>query len=423
MTDDLRASLEQIASGAARALPPVEVHTVRRRLRRLRTLHRSAGVAGVLLVVSAVGAGAVTLGGATGPAELGAAELGAADPTATTGPSASASATEPAPPSTTPAADQAPWGEPCGAVPAVELRDSATLEIQGAVHPGFLDRTTAVFDYAADGDVLLLDVATTTETPGLAADGSTGVRVLVLDDTGTVVLWNDTAHAIPTIDAADGSGMSSLSWLFESRDCRTGQPLDGTYRVLASDGDETVDLAPLHLGSAAGPADELVGVGRAIQPTCGAVLADEALAQQALADPDLRVSFGTGAALDGVQIAGLHAPVTLTATDGPLRGRVPQGLRAFLVDDAGTVVSETRLPWAPSGATWATPFDVDAGGSFGSEVFQWFQQCATPGSTPLVAGTYDLYVLDGVVATDASGDLAERTVAGGPFPITLTGTW
>lgn len=417
MTDDLRASLEQIATGAARALPPVEVHTVRRRVRRLRAARRSAGAAAVLVVVTAVAAGAVTLGGTPGPAEI-----APADPTVTTEPSASPAAV-PSPQPTTSVAGWQPWGEPCGAIPSVELRESATLEVQGAIVPGFLDRSTASFDPAADGDVLFVDVETTSETPGLAAVGGTGTQVLLLDGSGAVVLWNDGPQAIPQIDATDGSGRSSLSWLFESRDCRTGRPLDGTYRVIATDGDETVELAPLHLGSAAGPADEIVGVGWNLQPTCGAVLADEALVQEALADPDLRATFGPEVALDDVRVAGLHAPVTLTAGTGPLHGRVPQGLRAFLVDAAGTVVSETQLPEAAGGATLATPFDVVTGGSFGSEVYQWFQQCATPGTAPLLAGTYDLYVLDGVLATDATGTLAERTIAGGPFPITLTGTW
>jgi len=130
-----------------------------------------------------------------------------------------------------------PWGEPCGAVPAVELRESTGLEVQGAVVPGSLDRTTASFDYAADGDVLLVNAQTTAETPGLPAEGGTGVRVLVLDGAGAVVLWNDIDRAIPQFEATDGSSASSLSWLFESRDCRTGQPLDGTYRVIAADGD------------------------------------------------------------------------------------------------------------------------------------------------------------------------------------------
>lgn len=412
MTDDLRASLEQIARAAARAMTPVDETTVRRRLRRTRAARRTAGATAALVLVTAVGAGAATLGGGAGVAPPAApAASGTPTPTATPSPEATG-------PQGGPVAGWAPWGGICGSTPEVTLADSATLEVQGSVVAGDLDRSTALFHPAADGDVVLFDVATTTETPGLPASGSTGLQVLVLDASGAVVLWNDIDHAIPQVDGGDGT--TSLSWLFEARDCRTGQPLDGTYRVVGTDGDETVDLAPLALGTAATTDGRSTVAGDRVEPpACGSPLPEETRAL--LGAPDLVAATDPGAPLTGLSTAGVHVPVTLTASRTALEGAVPQGLRAFLVDADGVVATGAGVPNAASGAVLAATFSVTPGESFGSEVFQWFSPC--PGEPPLTAGAYDLYVLDSVLATDATGERAWRTVAGGPFPVTLTGEW
>jgi hypothetical protein len=418
MTEDLRASLEQIALGAARALPPVEVPTLRRRLRRRRAVRRTVGVTAALVAATSVGAAAVALGALPGPGPVAPAE-----PTVQASPSPSPSATAvPEPRPTTPVAGWVPGGAPCGTTDVPALRESATVEVQGAVTAGDLDPTSAMFQPAAGGADLYVDVATTTEVPGQpAGDGTSHLQLLLLDETGTVAFWNDPARQLPQIQAADGSGVFSLFGLYDAVDCRTGQPLDGTYRVIASDADETVELAPVALGSAAGSdgASTRSRVEWSGTPPCGEPLPPATA--ELVADPDLVVALDPGVRLDDVPRAGLHAGATVTSAGGHLAGRVPQALRAFLVDTTGTVVSDVRTISAATGADTGTTFGVGAGGSFTAEVFQWFNGCS--GAGPLGAGTYDLYVLDQVVATDDSGRSAPRTVAGGPFEVTLTGTW
>lgn len=417
MSEDLRATLAEIAVGAARELRPVPVAGLRRRVRRRRAVRRTAGVAAALLAATSVGAAAVALGAVPGPGPV-----APAQPTASAAPSPSPSAT----PTEAPAGPVAGWvagAAPCGTTPAIELRDSDVVEIQGALVPGTFDVPSALFRAGEGDSTLFRAVQTTSEHPGEpAGDGTSDLEVVLLDDAGTVVFWDDPARQLPQIESTTDPGSFSTYGLYPAQDCRTGQPLSGTFRVIASDGDETVELAPVALGADFDAEAAALATDQAAEryqgvPACGAPLPEEW--RRAAADPDLAVTFGPDGPPAAVGDTGLHLPVTLTATDEALSGLAPQGLAAVLVDDAGTVVTGPDLIGYAGGALTGAPFDVRPGGSFTSEVFQWWQGCPEPPYPQPAPGEYDLYVLDRVPATGADGSVALRTVAGGPFRVSF----
>lgn len=420
MSEDLHAGLAEIAVGAARAFRTPPVADLRRRVRRRRAVRRTAGVAAVLVAATSVGAAALALGAVPGPGPV-----APARPT----PSASPSPSPSAAPTTAagPVAGWVPGAEPCGTVPAVEPHDSAVVEVQGTVVPGTFDVAQAAFRGGAGDTTLFLNLQTTSDRPGEpAGDGTSDLRVLLLDDTGTVVFWDDPARELPQVESTTSPGTFSPYGLYPAQDCRTGRPLSGTFRVIASDADERVELAPVALGAAFDAATAARTAEQAAQryrdrPVCGQPLPDAW--RRAAADPDLAVSFGPEGAPTRIGGAGLHVPVTLTATRVGLEGLVPQGLSAVLVDDAGTVVTGPDGLSVAGGALTGTQFAAAPGGTFASEVFQWWAGCPQPPYAQPSAGDYDLYVLDTVPATDADGRTAPRTVAGGPFRVAFDPTW
>jgi hypothetical protein len=417
MSEDLRASLAEIAVGAARELRPVPLAGLRRRVRRRRAVRRTAGVAAALVAATSVGAAAVALGAVPGPGPV-----APAQPTATASPTPSASAAPTEAPDG-PVAGWVPGTEPCGTTPVVELHDSDVVEIQGSLIPGTFDVPSALFRGGEGDSTLFRAVQTTSEHPGEpAGDGTSDLRVVLLDDAGTVVFWDDPARQLPQIESSTHPGSFSTYGLYPAQDCRTGQPLSGTFRVIASDADETVELAPVALGADFDADAAALATEQATQryrglPVCGEPLPEEW--RRAAADPDLTVSFGPAGPPAAVGGAGLHLPVTLTASGEALSGLAPQGLAAVLVDDAGTVVTGPDPIGFAGGALTGSPFDVGPGGSFTSEVFQWWTGCPEPPYPQPASGEYDLYVLDQVPATAADGSVALRTVAGGPFRVSF----
>jgi hypothetical protein len=318
---------------------------------------------------------------------------------------------------TTPLPGWVAGGAPCGTAFALEPVDDPRIGVQGGVTIGTLDRQTAAFTPDPAGSTVFLDVFGTAHAPGTSGDGSGQLTTMLVDDSGTVAFWSDEARMLPQLQATDGSRASSMFFMWDAVDCRTGRPLVGTYRAFAhqSAGPETVELAPVTFGpDGTRPPDPFVDR----LPVCGQPVPDVA--------PDFTVALDPGVVLDGVNAAGLRAPVTVTRTGtSRLQGRVPQSMHAVLVAD-GVVVSQAFDPIMrrfDSGAT----FDVAAGESFPAEVFQWFTQCfpSTVAGTQVTTtgwaapGTYDLYVYDVFLADDGSGTPTPRTAVGGPFPITV----
>lgn len=407
MSMDFGRALDEITVAAQGAVRPVQVDGIRARVRRRRTQGVALRSVGGVAVVGAVVASLSLLGG--GPGQDAIAPVGIA--TVTTVPSPTPTPTPTAEPAT-PLPGWVAGGAPCSAPFELEPVDAPTLEVQGAVVIGQLDRTTAMFAPDPAGTTLFLDVLTTTDVPGLAAgDGLARLTTVLVDEHGTVAFWSDPAREIPQFDAADDSHISSMSGMYDAVDCRTGRPLTGTYRVFAHDegGPETVELAPVTFGPDGTHLPQDFGDSL---PVCGQPPPD--------VPADLTVSIDPGVELDDVNPGGLHAPVTVTATGpGRLAGRVPQSLHAVLVDEQGRVATRPHDPMSrryDSGAT----FDVGAGESFPAEVFQWFAGCGpADGTRGALEGSYDLYVYDVVLAGDGSGDPSPRVLLGGPFPVTL----
>lgn len=413
MSRDLGRALHDITDHAGRAAGALDVERLRARSRRRRTRTVTARSVGALAAVGAVVATATLAGGRSAPLP---ADLPVPGPTVTASPEASPST--PAPQPTTPVAGWVPGGAPCGVLFRAQTTDSPEIEVQGGVVVGTLDRATAGFRADPAGSQVFVDVLTTSEVPGLpAGDGLSRLTTMLVAPDDTVVFWDDPARELPQAEATDGSGASSMYGLYDAVDCRTGRPLTGTYRAFASDagGPEMVELAPVTFGpDATAPVEGL----DELLPVCGEPAPPGLLAGTVAAD--FTVSLDPGVALDRVRAAGLHVPVTVTAT-GPdrLSGRVPQSLRAVLVDADGVVVTHAVDPMQrrfDSGAT----FDTGPGESFPAELFQWFSSCPAPdaaGDTP--PGSYDLVVYDVLVADDSTGKAAPRVAVGGPFPITL----
>ena len=415
MSAELHDALTQIAAAAGRGVPTVDLARVRLRLRRRRVGRAAAGSSAALAAVAAVVVAATTLGGARVPAPV--APVGTPSTSAT--PTASATPT-PAPQPTTALPGWVPGAAPCGQTPAFVEADDAGLEIQGGLVPGTLDPVTAGFRADPTGTVLLDEVEVTSQVPGRGATGSGSSLVQLVDASGAVAFWNDPDRVLPQIEATDGSGMTSLSWLYDAVDCRTGRALSGTYRAFAIDGGETVELAPVTFGDGPLPAGGVVfnAPGSLEDPTCGQPLSDAV--RGVIASADLVVTTD-GLPFETPGVAGLHAAVTVAPRDpgggGGLVGRLPQGLATVLVDQDGLVVT-TRLDPMEHGADSARTVDLTDPASTDAEIFDWFIPCASDHAA-LTPGTYGLYVYDTVDATDGQGGKATWVVAGGPFPITL----
>lgn len=415
MNTDLGRALRDITGEAEHAVRAVDVPGVRSRVRRRRTQGVVARSGGALAAVAAVVVSVSLLGGGRAPAP--------ADPVVPA-PTTSASTATPSPTEmlaqpTTPVPGWVAGAAPCGAVAdEVEVEDPRS-ELQGGLVIGTFDPVTAGFHADPAGDVLLDAVTPTVEVPGTGGVGTPDVTTTLVGADGTVAFWDDPARVRPQVEATDGNGGSSLSSLFDAVDCRTGRPLTGAYRAFAHDarGPETVELAPVVFGPGGSlPGDQF----RELMPVCGEPA--PALLLTGGVGADLTVTLGDGVTLDGVLAAGVHVPVTVTGNGpGRLRGRVPQAVRAVLVDDQGVVVTQAISSMAFLGRfDSAATFDVTAGDSFPADLYQWLSSCPMPNTWGSTApGAYDLYVYDVILAEDAAGVAKPRTAVGGPFPITL----
>lgn len=423
MSEQFERALEDIAGAAQRAAGQVPVETARSRVRRRRAWRAAATSTAAVAGVGAVAVAATAVVGGVG----GAPQQGiAADPA----PQESVSPT--AAPGWVPGA--APCGEPLPVTPV----ESDRADVMGAIEVGIADGTAFTADPA--GTWLRDDVFVMTQRPGEAGhQGVLTTTLYLVDETGAVAF----THARTPHQAGDPGPRQeqtpeqvqadlAVARLHEALDCRTGQPLTGTYRVVVSarsvdtQGYEEVaedlevqELAPVTFGpggTAARPAyDDLV-------PSCGEQVPAELLA--GTTDP----AFTVDVDLSGVAVrgAGVHVPATVTRADdgaGPLRGTVPQVLRAVLVDADGVVVSDTGMVPYDS----ATTFQVDAGDSFASEIYTWFG-CATTDDGPAATfeappGTYDLYVYDQLPAAGPDGTVGPRLAVGGPFRVSYSTAW
>lgn len=225
MSAELFDALSEIAAAAGPAVREVDQDRVRLRLRRRRSARRAAGVTTTLLVVAAAAVAATSTGAwrTTPPVA----------PVGTTTLTASPTPTVPG------------WvlgAAPCGEVPTVTVTDDPDVAIEGAVTLGTFEPATAGWIADPRGSVLLVDATVTGVVPG-AVDGSVVVRLV--DESGTVAFWNDPARRRPQVQATENSHFSSAYNLWDAVDCRTGLPLEGSYRVLATAGDLTVELAPM----------------------------------------------------------------------------------------------------------------------------------------------------------------------------------
>ena len=394
MSMDLGRALRDITAGAAVATRPVDVDRARSRVRRRRTQGVALRSVGGLAVVGAV-VTAVALVGGRIPADV--------SPVA-------------------PVVSSTSDGTLCGTAFAMDETDAPDIEVVGAVVAGTLDPESGAFEWGTPGPTLYVDVAVTTDVPRGEFDGGdrSEVRVVLVGPDGTVAFWNDPARQLRG-EATDGSGGTWLDGLYDAVDCRTGRPLTGTYRAFATtatdgtDVGETLELAPVSFELGAG---QLAGQWPDLVPACGRPAPADLLS--GVVDADFDVTLDPDVDLEDVQ-RGLHVDVTVTAT-GPdrLTGRVPQTLRAMLVDRDGMVVSRLYDPTRTEYDSGAT-FDVGPGESFSAEVYQWFASCPDADRYGNVrGGTYDLYVYT-VILASAGPDLspAPRVAVGGPFPITL----
>ncbi len=400
MTEDLGKALRDLTAQAAVAARPVDVDRTRSRLRRRRARGVVVRSTGALVAVGAVVAAVVLVGGRW-------VHDGSVTPV------------QPA----TPTSDSARLGtDPCGVAFAPAGTDDPDVEVQGAVLVGVL-APDGGFETSGAGDTLLVEVGAGPDVPTGPLDtvDRSGVTTVLVGPDGTVAFWTDPDRQEPMgwVD-----GVSAVpDGVYPAVDCRTGDPLTGTYRAYAtttaSGHDETVELAPVALELGGG---QLAGYWPSLVPVCGRPAPAELLAGEV--DADLDVALDPGADLTDVP-GGIHLDVTLTATGtnaSRLVGRLPQGLHAVLVDSDGTVVSQVYDPTRQDYDS-GTSFDVGAGGSFSGEVYQWFASCPDAGTSTygdVAGGEYDLYVYSVVLAsTDPSTSPAPRIVVGGPYPVTL----
>lgn len=417
MTTDLERALQQIAAAGQRDARAVPVGRLLTRLHRRRAARDvTVSVVGVGAAAGLVLAGAVTFGPPP-PGPVPATQSSVPTPTS-----------EPSP-SISPAAPQAVAGwqarpAPCGEPVAFEEVDSPVLALHGEVTVGTFDPVTARYTPAQGGRTVHIDVTAHPQTPGQAVDGFLEQHTYLVDADGSVALWDVPSDEMPPA-ATDGSGASAVAWLYDAVDCRTGQPLDGTYRVLATASVvgtpefpgpavaevEVVELAPVTFGP-----DGTAPAPRSAGPACGEPLPSDLLDGR---DQGLVVTLDPGVRLDRLSSAGVHVSATVTraeGADGSLSGVVPQTMRALLVDGEGTVVSQPG-PWSPPSAK---TFDLAPGESFTAPVFQWFGSCGLT-TAEIPPGDYEMYVYQPLTATDEDGTSERRAAAGGPFPVTLTG--
>jgi hypothetical protein len=300
--------------------------------------------------------------------------------------------------------------------------DEPGVAIRGAVVVGAVDPESGGFTGTGLGDTLWVDVAAAAEVPAGPSDGGdrAAVTTTLVDAAGTVAFWTDPGRELRG-EATDGSGATLPDGLWAGTDCRTGEPLAGTYRAFATTGDpvagggETVELAPVTFGAGSG---DLAGAWPDLVPTCGEPVPAGLVTGDA--DAELGLALDPGADLGGLR-GGLRAGVTVTNTgDGRLTGRVPQAVHALLVDADGTVVSRVYDPTRGEYASGAT-FDVAPGGSFPAEVDQWFASCPDADRYgDVVAGEYDLYLYAVLLgAEDPADSPAPRIAVGGPYRVTL----
>lgn len=425
MRIDLERALADIAHAAGREAGAVPVDRVLTRLRRRRAARTTvASAVGVAAAGSmAVGANALLVG----PPAPEAPAPQAPAPTGTPAPSTAAPPT----PEPAPVAGWVAGGAPCGSAFTLEPVDGPRVELLGQVLHGGPDDNGA-FTPGLGETWALLDVSTYPEVPGEALDVEgapvTNQHTFLVDESGTVALWDEPSDA-PPIPLKDGTG-TNLAGVRDAVDCRTGRPLAGEYRAIAVhgpgelpwvDGDpgadaEVTELAPVVFGTGAPQHEPWVVPAGA--PSCGEQVAD-VLAR--IGEPALRADLDP-ATVARTSEAGVAAPVTLTAPRGDVVADAPLRVRAFLVDDEGTVVTSVPRESYASAGTVDT-----ARGPFATELWQWWEGCdrftgdsRTVVGDPLTVGTtYDLYVWEVLDVRTPDGGTRPGTVLGGPYPTTL----
>ena len=427
MRIDLERALSDIAHTGQVAASPVPVPRVLQRMHRRRALRSVALSAGGPAAATAVPLGGALVFGNPVTEEPPAPPATEAAPAPSPSPSETALDTSPVP-------GWVPGPAPCGEQYAVVPTDSLMLGIEGGVVPGEHSTVTAMFSPGGAETTVNVDVMTTAHTPGQAVEGELTMVVRLLDEAGTVALFWPPHDRVPGPgpEATDGSGRTAVTTLADAVDCRTGQPLRGTYRVVAESSVvgtaeipgpavpevEITELAPVTFGAPARTG------GPPALPRCGEP-ADPALLDGTLVrdfevtidgkDPQAALSLGIGQLF--------RFPLTVTRTDADdaatLSGYVPQALRAALVDSTGTVVSAPLWPTYPTGQV----FDVAPGDTFASGVEDLDGGCVLgDGRTfgPRPGGIYDLYLYDTVEVTAADGTRSARLAVGGPYAVTFT---
>lgn len=393
MNMDFGKALRDLTTEAERVTHPVDVKRTQTRVHRRRVRSVALRCVGGVAVVGAVGAGVGLLGG--GPSED----------------------HRPAAPST-----PSPVVPTCGAEFSFRETDDVDVAVHGTVMVGTIDEHNGAFQGSSTGDALYVDVFLEPDGPAGPLDSpdrSSATTVLV-DPGGTVAFRTDPSRQLQ-FEATDGSGAVAADGLYDAADCRTGEPLEGTYRAFAVVTDpttgsaEVVQLAPVsfELG-----ASQQAGQWPDLVPTCGRPAPVDLTDGRFAADFDVTLQPDTS--LDDVR-GGLRARATVTAArEGRLVGIVPQTLHAVLVDQEGTVVSQVYDPTRQEYDSGAT-FDVGEGDSFSAEVYQWFASCPDSGTYEDVAsGSYDMYVYSIILASNGPGTSPSPKIAvGGPYAVTL----
>ncbi|MBO1753051.1 hypothetical protein J4G33_14660 [Actinotalea sp. BY-33] len=420
MRIDLERALEEVAArGRAQARPVPTDGLLRRVHRRRATRTVTSSVAGV---------GAVGLLAVGGIGLLSPAPVAPPATQAPVAPSPEPSASEEPVASTEVLPGWEPGAAPCGVRFELEPVDSPGLELLGGVTVGALAEEDGLYRVGVGEELLHPAVTAYPETPGEPGGALASLHTYLVDEAGTIALWDPPTEELGS-EATNGSGAFNIAGLRDAVDCRTGQPLLGTYRAFSvaspgtglpdqdEPGIEIVELEPVTFGADAGPADPHRTV--SALPRCGD---DASSALEAVGDPDFRAELDVGLLVDPVSVAGVHLPVTLRRTDTldgvPLTGYAPQSVRAILVDDEGRV----RTTMEPAYRS-AEPLHTAPGDAVQTSLYQWFTCLGGPeaaGLAPQPGEVMDLYVYDQVRATAVYGTRVTATVLGGPYPVTLT---
>ena len=394
MNMDFGRALRDVTTEAERLTHPVDVGRIQTRIHRRRARRVALQCVGGVAVIGAVGTGVGLL--TSGLLED----------------------RRPATPST-----PAPRVPTCGAEFVLREAHDADVTVHGAVAVGVVDERDGSFQGTSAGDSLYVDVFVEPDGPSgpLDSPDRSAVTTVLVDPRGTVAFRSDPAQQLE-LEATDGSGATALDGLYDAADCRTGAPLDGTYRAYAVATDrstgrsDVIQLAPVSFELGAG---QQAGQWPSLVPTCGRAAPDDLIAGRAAADFD--VALESSAGLDDLRGGvSVRATVTAATPEGRLVGTVPQSLHAVLVDDDGTVVSQVYDPTRQDYDSGAT-FDVGPGESFSAEVYQWFASCPDNGRYETVpAGSYSMYVYSVILAGDGPGTSpAPRIAVGGPYAVTL----